>query len=58
MDKRNVRILIVDDHPIVRDGIKTMLEEINIDFAQGYEISRPLPLADYEEYSMQEASIG
>lgn len=26
MEKRNVRILIVDDHPIVRDGIKTMLE--------------------------------
>lgn len=24
--KRNVKILIVDDHPIVRDGIKTMLE--------------------------------
>ena len=26
MEKRNLRILIVDDHPIVRDGIKTMLE--------------------------------
>jgi len=26
MDKKNVKILIVDDHPIVRDGIKTMLE--------------------------------
>ena len=26
MEKRNVKILIVDDHPIVRDGIKTMLE--------------------------------
>lgn len=24
--KKNVKILIVDDHPIVRDGIKTMLE--------------------------------
>lgn len=26
MEKKNVKILIVDDHPIVRDGIKTMLE--------------------------------
>lgn len=26
MDKTTVKILIVDDHPIVRDGIKTMLE--------------------------------
>jgi len=26
MDKTNVKILIVDDHPIVRDGIKTVLE--------------------------------
>ena len=26
MAKKNVKILIVDDHPILRDGIKTMLE--------------------------------
>lgn len=26
MEKKNVKILIVDDHAIVRDGIKTMLE--------------------------------
>lgn len=26
MEKKNVKILIVDDHPIIRDGIKTMLE--------------------------------
>lgn len=26
MDKTSVKILIIDDHPIVRDGIKTMLE--------------------------------
>jgi DNA-binding NarL/FixJ family response regulator len=26
MEKKHVKILIVDDHPIVRDGIKTMLE--------------------------------
>ncbi|MEY2963645.1 MAG: Protease production enhancer protein [Bacteroidota bacterium] len=32
MDKKNVRILIVDDHPIVRDGIKTMLEMGTFDF--------------------------
>ena len=26
MEKNNIKILVVDDHPIVRDGIKTMLE--------------------------------
>jgi DNA-binding NarL/FixJ family response regulator len=26
MEKKSVKILIVDDHAIVRDGIKTMLE--------------------------------
>lgn len=26
MDKKHIKILIVDDHPIIRDGIKTMLE--------------------------------
>ena len=26
MEKNNIKILVVDDHPIVRDGIKTKLE--------------------------------
>ena len=26
MEKKNVKILIVDDHAIVREGLKTMLE--------------------------------
>jgi len=31
MEKKNIKVLIVDDHPIVRDGIKTMLEMSDFD---------------------------
>jgi DNA-binding NarL/FixJ family response regulator len=38
MAKKNVKILIVDDHPILRDGIKTMLEMGDFE-AHSFEVS-------------------
>ena len=37
------------------DTIRRMIKEIGVDYAQGYAISRPLPLPDAEEYLQDDA---